>query len=464
MACALQAFERLGYFIKVDDMLTAHATGTVDGNYVVPPNSLINAGIEATAKDMLQHGNYGVRTVLAEGAGKTGMGAKLRESLRTSMLYSHTLEANGRAMRLLRRLAGADPDAVYLHETTFDFMWAKPGDMGGSKCTLIGVKKSDTTYVCGKDSGTESAKLRTQVSHCSWAIFGILLRGLRGGSYNLSFVDSPLAKLSGGAVSPAILRQFSAATCVGKFYENTTIFAAQGGIWDWAYYTYPLLERALQSDLTTPESEAWARLNRPLGENGGFGGWEEIVLRRAQRYSGSLARLTIGKDGKATHALKEVAKALEAAGMAGSLASPQLEHDLRTLQAASMLRAAPARRRPRTPRSCPIRLSSRPRAAAQEKVTACSHGRFKLWRNGTLLVTLGRCGDGTHAKAEGTRLLAALTVAEREARRTPIHMRSALRTGSSSSRAHGTCTAPLTPVPHVNATGAALYSQIQPLA
>ena len=126
-----------------------------------------------------------------------------------------------------------------------------------------------------------------------------------------------------------------------------------------------------------------------------------------------------------------------------------------------MLHAAPARRRPRTPRTCRIRL---PRAAAQEKVTACSHGRFKLWRNGTLLVTLGRCGDGTHAKAEGTRLLAALTVAEREARRTPIHMRSALRTGSSSSRAHGTCTAPLTPVPHVNATGAALYSQIQPLA
>ena len=329
----MQAFEHIGNFMKVDDALSAHATGRVTGNYVEPPASLVAAGIKATADDMLQYGNYEVHTVLAEGAGATGMGTKLRDSLRRKMSYSHTLDADGRAMRLLRRLAGAaDAEAKYLDETTVDLMWSKPTDMGGATCTLVVVKKSDTSYVCGKDQGRESAKLRTEVSHYSWAMVGILLRGLGAGLCNLSFVDSPLAKLSGGAVSPAILRQFLAKTCVGKFYENATIFAAQGGIWDWAYCTYPLLKRALLSDLTAPEGEAWARLNRPLGDNGGFGGWEEILLRRAQRFGGSLARLTIGKDGKATHALVEVAKALDEAAKAGSLASPQLERDLHTLQ------------------------------------------------------------------------------------------------------------------------------------
>ena len=102
---------------------------------------------------------------------------------------------------------------------------------------------------------------------------------------------------------------------------------------------------------------------------------------------------------------------------------------------------------------------------AQEKVQACLHGSFKLWSKGTLQVTLGRCGDGTHARMVGTRLLAELTKAEREARRTPIHTLSALRTGSSSSRAHGTCTAPFSSSPACKChAGGALYSQIQPLA
>ena len=79
----------------------------------------------------------------------------------------------------------------------------------------------------------------------------------------------------------------------------------------------------------------------------------------------------------------------------------------------------------------------------------CLHGHFILGPKGALEVTLGRCGDGTNARAEGTQLLAAATEAREEASRTLVRTLSALRTDSSSCAysqprhpcTHGTCTA-----------------------
>ena len=44
----------------------------------------------------------------------------------------------------------------------------------------------------------------------------------------------------------------------------------------------------------------------------------------------------------------------------------------------------------------------------------CLHGHFILGPKGALEVTLGRCGDGTNARAEGTQLLAAATEARED--------------------------------------------------
>ena len=173
----LQAYENIGSFFFLDDMLSAHSVGRVEGTYVIPPNNLVKvapredrttclnptqferlrpdarprpqAGVVATCNDAVAKGHYGAPVVLAEGAGETGMGSQLLRLLSAQMELAHALEGDGRAMRLLRRLVGADP--ALATETTVALMWPKPGqvgcsDGGGSGGALPGAALLSTPY------------------------------------------------------------------------------------------------------------------------------------------------------------------------------------------------------------------------------------------------------------------------------------------------------------------------------
>ena len=86
------------------------------------------------------------------------------------------------------------------------------------------VKKSDTSWVCGKDAGTPTALMRTEESHRAWAMAGALLGGV-GGSSVLPYQNSALYELGGGTLPGSLLILFNREKAVGKYYASPQQFA-----------------------------------------------------------------------------------------------------------------------------------------------------------------------------------------------------------------------------------------------